>query len=325
MNIKSLFLGSAAAFAVVSGAQAADAIVAAAPEPMEYVKVCDAFGTGYFYIPGTETCLRVGGEVRYQVDWQDTNITNGQGNSKITALNGTLYRLHVYAKNDSEYGTVYSFIRVQGTAANNGFAMGNYVGIGGLEAGKFDTYWTRFFGYGGFTYGGGDYAFMSVPYAAYNGTAGNMSYMASIEDLQATAGKSYGVNAAVKGTFGDMGAALGVAYDGADKSTALKGYVSGKFDIVSVKLMGLWSNSATNAYTGNQKGFSTILGAGINMTDALFLGVDYSYHFTSKDWGVTSDLVWHVATGFDVRLSGTVGRAAGVNSRSAYLRLSRTF
>ncbi len=26
--------------------------------PVEYVKVCDAFGTGYFYIPGTETCLK---------------------------------------------------------------------------------------------------------------------------------------------------------------------------------------------------------------------------------------------------------------------------
>ncbi|HTO34232.1 MAG TPA: porin, partial [Pararhizobium sp.] len=41
MNIKSLLLGSAAALAAVSGAQAADAIVAAEPEPMEYVRVCD--------------------------------------------------------------------------------------------------------------------------------------------------------------------------------------------------------------------------------------------------------------------------------------------
>src|SRR5262245_8843558 len=52
MNIKSLLLGSAAALAVVSGAQAADAIVAAEPEPLEYVRICDAFGAGYFYIPG---------------------------------------------------------------------------------------------------------------------------------------------------------------------------------------------------------------------------------------------------------------------------------
>ena len=60
-------IGSAA-LAAVSGAQAADAIVAAAPEPMEYVKVCDAFGKGYFLIPGTETCLNVPGTVRRKLN-----------------------------------------------------------------------------------------------------------------------------------------------------------------------------------------------------------------------------------------------------------------
>jgi hypothetical protein len=67
MNIKSLLLGSAAALVAVSGARAADAIVAAEPEPVEYVRVCDAFGTGYFYIPGTETCLRIHGYIRYDI------------------------------------------------------------------------------------------------------------------------------------------------------------------------------------------------------------------------------------------------------------------
>ena len=57
MNIKSLLIGSAAALAAVSGAQAADAIVAAEPEPLEYVRVCDAFGTGFFYIPVSYTHL----------------------------------------------------------------------------------------------------------------------------------------------------------------------------------------------------------------------------------------------------------------------------
>jgi len=27
-------------------------------EPVDYVRVCDAYGSGFFYIPGTETCLR---------------------------------------------------------------------------------------------------------------------------------------------------------------------------------------------------------------------------------------------------------------------------
>src|SRR5690606_20371697 len=68
MNIKAILLASAAATVAVSGAQAADAIVIAEPEPMEYVRICDAYGAGYFYTPGTETCLRVSGWVRYQID-----------------------------------------------------------------------------------------------------------------------------------------------------------------------------------------------------------------------------------------------------------------
>ena len=71
MNIKSLLLGSAAALVAVSGAQAADAVVIAEPEPVEYVRVCDVYGTGYYYIPGTETCLRIGGYVRYQASGGD--------------------------------------------------------------------------------------------------------------------------------------------------------------------------------------------------------------------------------------------------------------
>ena len=62
MKLKSLLFGSAAVFAVGTGAQAADLPTV---EPVEYVRICDAFGTGYFYIPGTENCLKISGYVRY--------------------------------------------------------------------------------------------------------------------------------------------------------------------------------------------------------------------------------------------------------------------
>ena len=67
MNIKSLLLGSAAALIAVSGARAADAVVVAEPEPMDYVRICDTYGTGYYYIPGTETCLKIGGKLEYDI------------------------------------------------------------------------------------------------------------------------------------------------------------------------------------------------------------------------------------------------------------------
>ena len=99
MNIKSLLLGSAAAFAVVSGAQAADAVVAAAPEPMEYVKVCDAFGTGYFYIPGTETCLKIGGMVRLDLTYGNNAplITTTNPGYKWSSYAGSQFRVNVEA------------------------------------------------------------------------------------------------------------------------------------------------------------------------------------------------------------------------------------
>ena len=37
-------------------------------EPVEYVRVCDAYGSGFFYIPGSETCLRFDGYARYQIN-----------------------------------------------------------------------------------------------------------------------------------------------------------------------------------------------------------------------------------------------------------------
>jgi Porin subfamily len=60
--VKSLILGSAAGLLAMSGAQAADLPVKA--KPVEYVKICSLYGAGFFYIPGTDTCLKLGGYLR---------------------------------------------------------------------------------------------------------------------------------------------------------------------------------------------------------------------------------------------------------------------
>ena len=70
MKLKTLLLGSAAAFAVVGGAQAADLSIA---EPVDYVRVCDAFGVGYWYIPGTDTCIKIGGNVEFTVNFHSNS------------------------------------------------------------------------------------------------------------------------------------------------------------------------------------------------------------------------------------------------------------
>ena len=65
--VKSLLLAAPAAILAV-GAQAADLPTKKAA-PVSYVKVCDAYGAGFFYIPGTDTCLKVGGYVRAQYEY----------------------------------------------------------------------------------------------------------------------------------------------------------------------------------------------------------------------------------------------------------------
>ena len=55
--VKSLLLGSAAGIVAIAGAQAADLPVKA--KPVEYVKVCSLYGAGFYYMPGTDICLKI--------------------------------------------------------------------------------------------------------------------------------------------------------------------------------------------------------------------------------------------------------------------------
>ena len=57
--VKSLLLGSAAGLIAVAGAQAADLPVKA--KPVQYVKICTLYGDGFYYIPGSDTCIRFSG------------------------------------------------------------------------------------------------------------------------------------------------------------------------------------------------------------------------------------------------------------------------
>ena len=69
-KIKSLILGSAAVIAASAGAQAADLPVKA--KAVQYVKICSLYGAGFYYIPGTNTCIKLGGYVQF-----DANVNGG--------------------------------------------------------------------------------------------------------------------------------------------------------------------------------------------------------------------------------------------------------
>ncbi|CAN7306840.1 porin [Rhizobium sp. LjRoot98] len=139
MAIRTLLLCSSAALMISTGAQAADAIVAAEPEPMEYVRVCEAFGKGYFYIPGTETCLKIGGYVRFDSNYGESPYS-GESNGWDAFTRGTLT---FDAKSDTEYGTLESFIELRSDANNindvDTYLNAAFIQIAGFRAGYGDS------------------------------------------------------------------------------------------------------------------------------------------------------------------------------------------
>ncbi|RRI05844.1 porin [Mesorhizobium tamadayense] len=174
MNIKSLLLGSAAALIAVSGARAADAVTVAEPEPAEYVKICDVYGSGYFYIPGTETCLRIGGYVRYDIGAGDVGSFDGatsadveDGGSNDTWFKHARFALKTWTGQETELGTLKTYTETRFNFQNNNRDAGAvgalnpagngdtvslnfaWIQLGGLRVGKDESAFNTFIGYAG--------------------------------------------------------------------------------------------------------------------------------------------------------------------------------
>jgi len=87
---KSLLLGSAAGLVAIAGASAAD-LPSKKAAPATYVKICDAYGAGFYTIPGSDTCVKVGGYVRVDYDYRPerknsvTATTNTAGTDNTTS------------------------------------------------------------------------------------------------------------------------------------------------------------------------------------------------------------------------------------------------
>jgi hypothetical protein len=121
--LKELMLGGATIILPVV-AQAAD-LSSYKSAPIQYVRVCDAYGTGFFYIPGTDTCLRVGGytrfEFRYQPGHDIYNVKTGTVSQAASAEDDTGMRIrgriYVDAQTPTQWGTVETYARLR--AAND--------------------------------------------------------------------------------------------------------------------------------------------------------------------------------------------------------------
>jgi hypothetical protein len=178
MRFRRLVLGSAAALAAVQGARAADAVVAAEPEPMEYVRVCDTYGAGYYYIPGTETCLKVSGYMRYDVGAGAFGLLNVldkeepydpdtyEDNLNDTYDMRARFQLRLDSRAETELGTLRTYAAINFDYQTDTFDPGDddngytdtvtdwsiehaYVQLGGFRVGKTDSLFSTFTGYAG--------------------------------------------------------------------------------------------------------------------------------------------------------------------------------
>src|SRR3712207_1336980 len=119
-------------------------------EAVEYVRVCSAYGAGFFYIPGTETCLRVGGRVR--ADYLFGEPTTRAEDTIGFRARG---RLQADARTETAYGTLRAFVRFEITRSS-GTPFGREGGIvtdpdvaqafiqfGGLTAGRVTSFFSN--------------------------------------------------------------------------------------------------------------------------------------------------------------------------------------
>src|SRR4051794_4143627 len=129
--VKSLLLVSAAGLVAVSGAQAADLPVKA--KPVEYVKVCSLYGAGFYYVPGTDICLKVGAYFRaeYAVGTFGSSLTNLDAtgaDGQRTRITGPDYqqRARAFIFLDSRQQTAYGTLRAYFNVGNsNDYPAGN--------------------------------------------------------------------------------------------------------------------------------------------------------------------------------------------------------
>ena len=214
--VKSLILGSAAGLLAMSGAQAADLPVKA--KPVEYVRICSLYGAGFWYIPGTDTCMKIGGYLRV-----DTTFNGGIQDAPPWAGDlgqGNRYRdyfatrarmaLTVDTRTATEYGVVRTFAQGDFTfdtlgASRNPNSLNTNLGNnpqllmsagGGYVAVEF-----AFIQFAGFTFGKSASAY-STPWHGYPGNnssflLGGHDTVTGVNNIQYTAQFGNGVSGTI--------------------------------------------------------------------------------------------------------------------------------
>jgi len=360
MNIKSLLIGSAAALVAVSGARAADAVFAPEPEPVEYVRVCDAYGAGFFYIPGTETCLQISGYVWYQMgagsyDAASETPSYHYGNTLQDGWRKSVRaRVNFDARSETEWGTLRSYIRLQ--ADWNGVGDGAvaadqaYIQLGGFMAGYSESFWVDSknggaSNYGSHSWSGMYYGYQQHALLGYRFDSNGFFGAVSLED-DTLAGEGYMPD--VVGKIG-YGAGWGTVWLKAAYDESMEGFAAqlgAQFNIPnmpgsSLRLIGFYNDSDNQYGAGSPMGVDaewTIL-ASYNQQFSETLGASVAFEYfndlyvggtsinTGVDaWAAELSVVWFPVSQFEVRSELGYTKVEGLDgSVSGWLRFTRYF
>jgi hypothetical protein len=126
--VKSLLLGAAAGMVAVAGAQAADLPVKA--KPVQYVKICSLYGAGFYYMPGTDTCIKIGGFLRAEMNFNANGSFNPFKVADLDSrgLNFETTRARGVAtfdvRSQTEYGTLRSYMAIGEQVTNDSGGSG---------------------------------------------------------------------------------------------------------------------------------------------------------------------------------------------------------
>ena len=253
--VKSLILGSAAGLVAMSGAQAADLPVKA--KAVEYVRICSLYGAGFFYIPGTDTCIKLGGYLRVETAFNGS-VFNGAYTTQLGAQNRLSNYYTARSRQDltldtrtaTEYGVVRTFFDATfswttGSYAGNATTPGAtiYSGAapvanpsdGGIAGGAVGVY-HAFIQFAGFTMGKTispfDAPWTNYPGNNFDGLVGGSGTVTAVNQLTYDAQFGNGVS-------GTLALVDPTAYN-----------QSNLFNLGAVAANGLGANNVNNAFVG---------------------------------------------------------------------------
>jgi hypothetical protein len=212
--IKSLVLGSAAGLIAMSGAQAADLPVKA--KAVEYVRICSLYGAGFFYIPGTDTCIKLGGYLRVDTTFNG-NVYGGpawsgdlgqQNRYRDYFASRSRMALTVDTRTATEYGVVRTFGQADFQFNNFGGSSSNPTALATFDANRLSTAGGGyvavemvFIQFAGFTFGKSASAY-ATPWNGYPGNnnsflMGGADYVTGVNNIQYTAQFGNGVSGTI--------------------------------------------------------------------------------------------------------------------------------